>query len=201
MNNTILYNCGSNLYLNITNRCPCNCKFCIRNTGDGINENESLWLEHEPSSDELKNALDNARLTEYDEIVFCGYGEPTERLDVIIEISKYIKEESDIPIRINTNGLSDIINGKETAVLLSPYIDIVSISLNAPTKEEYYELCIPSFGEVSFDAMVSFAKDCKKYIKTVYFTIVDLLEDSKIAECKKLCQELGIQLRIRAFTP
>lgn len=197
MSNTILYRCGSKLYLNITNRCPCNCRFCIRNNGDGVNENESLWLEHEPSFDELKCAINNIELNQFDEVVFCGYGEPTEKLDILIETARFIKEKSNIPIRINTNGLSDLINNKKTAALLAAYVDIISISLNAPTKEEYNELCDPIFGEASFDAMLSFALDCKKYITTVYFTIVDVLDDGKIDKCKKLCEELGIQLRIR----
>lgn len=197
MSNTILYVYGSKLYFNITNRCPCNCKFCVRNNGGGINENESLWLEHEPSFDELKNAVNNTNLNRFDEVVFCGYGEPTERLDIIIETARFIKQKSDIPIRINTNGLGDLINNKKTAALLSSCIDTVSISLNAPTKEEYDELCRTSFGEIAFDSMLSFALDCKKYIKTVYFTIVDILENDNINKCKRLCEELGIPLRIR----
>lgn len=194
---TILYDYSDGLYVNITNNCPCQCTFCIRNNGESINEDENLWLEKEPTIEEIKAEVDKKSLEKYKEIVFCGYGEPTERLDAIIEISKYIKQKSDIPIRLNTNGLSDLINKKPTAHLLAQFIDSVSISLNAPTKEEYYILCKPSFGEKSFQAMLDFGVECNKHFKNTAFTIVDVLELDKQEACKKLCEELGITLRIR----
>lgn len=197
MGNIVLYEHGANLYVNITNRCPCSCLFCLRDKGNGINEDESLWLLYEPSIDEIKKAVSEVELNKYNEVVFCGYGEPTERLDVLCEVSKYIKEISDITIRLNTNGLSDLINQKKTASLIVPYIDIISISLNAPTKEEYNEICRPVFKEKAFDAVLDFAIDCKKHIDKVFFTIVDVLDEAKTKECKKLCDDLGIELRIR----
>lgn len=197
MSNTIAYDYGDKLYLNITNRCPCHCKFCIRNFGDSVNENESLWLENEPTEDEIKAALSRVDFSAYREVVFCGYGEPTERLDVVIAIGKLIRSTSNIPIRINTNGMSDLINGEKTAEKLADAVDIISVSLNAPTKEEYFDLCAPDFGIDAFDAMLSFARDCKQCAKTVFFSIVDVLDEEKIAACQRLCDEIGIPLRIR----
>jgi radical SAM enzyme (TIGR04100 family) len=194
---TILYNYGNSLYINITNKCPCDCVFCIRNNGEGINKGQSLWLENEPTIEEIKKEIDKSNILNYDEIVFCGYGEPTERLDAIIEISQYLKEKTNIQIRVNTNGLSDLINNKPTAPLLSPYIDSISISMNAPTKEEYNILCKPSFGEKSFQAMLDFGVECSKYIKNTVFTIVDVLDKDKKEACKKICEDLGVTLRIR----
>lgn len=203
MSNNILYRHGAGLYINMTNRCPCACKFCLRTGGEGVNENESLWLEREPSGDELKNAISRVDLSQYKEVVFCGYGEPCEKLDVLIDAAEFIKEKSKrenatvIPIRINTNGLSDLINGKKTAALLAPYIDSVSISLNASTNERYVELCKPVFGDKAFEAVQTFALDCKKHIKKVCFTVVDILDADEMNDCKKICDKLGIELRVR----
>ncbi len=114
---TIAYEVGQNLYLNITNKCPCSCTFCIRKNADGAYGSDSLWLEHDPEIKEIIDALENMDYKKYNEIVFCGYGEPTERIDVLIETAKYIKENNGPKIRINTNGLSDLINGRPTAQL------------------------------------------------------------------------------------
>ena len=129
-----------NIYVNLTNRCPCACTFCLRQTKKML-ESNSLWLEKEPTVKEVISEFESININLYDEIIFCGFGEPTERLDAIIEVSKYIKERnSKIPIRINTNGLGDLINKKEVAPLLEGLIDTVSISLNAPTAKEFYEI-------------------------------------------------------------
>ena len=200
----ITYRLGNSLYLNITNKCPCDCVFCIRNSSDGINPGESLWFEEgEPSPDEILKALkaiDFAK-EQYQEIVFCGFGEPTMRLDVVIECAAYLrgnKENKNLPIRLNTNGLSDLINGKETAPLLAAYIDHVSISLNAPDAASYNALCLPSFGEGSHKAIIQFAKDCKSLIAKVTFTILEgTLDKEAFEKCRNLCDSLDIPLRVR----
>lgn len=194
---TIAYTIGAKLYLNITNKCHCRCVFCLRSFGDGVNPGESLWLEHEPEIHEIKTALKDRILNEYDEIVFCGYGEPTERLETLLEIAAYIKGKTTTPIRLNTNGLCDLINGKPVAPLLAGFIDIVSISLNAPAKERYVQLCRPAFGEESFDALLSFAAACKKQRITVGFSIVDVIQDDEIDRCRELAAGMGIPLRVR----
>lgn len=126
-----------NIYVNLTNRCPCACTFCLRTTKK-MAETNSLWLQKEPTIEEVIAEFESIDISLYDEIIFCGFGEPTERLDAIIEISKYIKKiNSNMPTRINTNGLGDLINKKEIAPLLKDLIDTVSISLNAPTAEEF----------------------------------------------------------------
>ena len=144
---TISYEVGNNLYLNLTNKCPCACTFCLRNHADGAYGSDPLWLEHEPTIDEIKADLDKRELTKYDEIVFCGYGEPTERLYDVIETAKYLREKGCKKLRINTNGLGELINATSgsTAKLLSEYMDIISVSLNAPTEKEYMEVTRPKF--------------------------------------------------------
>lgn len=194
---TILYDYKESLYINITNQCPCACVFCIRKETNHLGNSGSLWLDHEPTVEEIKNEFDKFDLKKYDEIVFCGYGEPLVRLNEVIEVAKYIRSISNIKVRINTNGLSDLIHNKKTAVLLKDYIDSVSISLNAPNKTRYNEVTKPKFGEKSFDALLDFARDCKKYIKEVNFSVVDEISDTEIEESQKLANEMNITLRVR----
>ena len=188
-----------NIYVNLTNRCPCACTFCLRTTKK-MAESNSLWLEKEPTVEEVINEFKSININLYDEIIFCGFGEPTERLDAIIDISKYIKSiNPKIPIRINTNGLGDLINKKKVAPLLKGLIDTVSISLNAPTAEEFYEITKNKFGIESYDAMKNFAVSCKDYIPNVVFTVVDCIGEEDIKASQKICDELGIKLRVRPF--
>jgi len=196
---TILYEIEDSLYLNLTNKCPCECIFCIRNNGEGAYGSDSLWLEKDPTAAQTIAELKEKDLDSYKEIIFCGFGEPLEALDILIEISKYLKENTKTPIRINTNGLSDLIHSKETAHLLEDLIDIVSISLNAGSVSEYMRVSQPSFGKPSFEAMLKFAEDCKKYIKDVKFTVVDVISPEEIERCKEIAEKMGIELRIRKY--
>ena len=136
-------------------------------------------------------------LDKYDEIVFCGYGEPLVRINEVVEVAKYIRSISDIKIRVNTNGLSDLMHKKKTAVLLKDNIDAVSISLNAPNKTRYNEVTQPKFGEKSFEALLDFATDCKKYIKEVNFSVVDEINEQEIKESQELADKMNIPLRVR----
>ncbi len=197
--NNIAYTVGDGIYLNLTNRCPCNCVFCIRQEQDTVGDSESLWLEREPSADEVLEALAEYDLNQYKELVFCGYGEPTERLDVLLEVCRRVRENSSIPVRLNTNGLSDLINGKQTAQLLHGLVDTVSISLNAPDARRYQEITQNRFGERSFDALLQFAQMCKQSVPHVLFTVVDVIPDGETARCRQLSERMGIPLRVRAY--
>jgi len=201
MKNTILYTVNTGLYINLTNRCPCDCSFCIRNNADGMNLGESLWLTKEPSIPELTAAL-TTKLTNntYTEAVFCGYGEPTERLDAVLAVAAHIKSiNHDIPVRLNTNGLSDLINNKKTAAELSANIDSCSISLNAPTKEDYAKLCRPAFGEKSFQAVLDFAREANLLFGDTCLTAVNVLSPHQLVACEALANSLGIRFRIRGI--
>ena len=161
-------------------------------------ETNSLWLQKEPTIEEVIAEFESIDISLYDEIIFCGFGEPTERLDAIIEISKYIKKRnSNMPTRINTNGLGDLINKKEIAPLLKDLID--TVSLNAPTAEEFYEITKNKFGIESYEAMKKFAVSCKSYIPNVVFTVVDCIGEDDIKASQKVCDDLGIKLRVRPF--
>ena len=197
---TITYPVNKGLYINMTNRCPCNCTFCLRHNADGVYGSDSLWLDREPTVQEVCDSVDTWDLTQFEEVVFCGYGEPTERLEDLLLVAKYIKDKQDIKIRINTNGLADLIWQKQTAPSLKGLIDTVSISLNTPNKEDYLKVVRPKFGVGSYDAMLNFAKDCTAYVPNVVMTVVDVVTSKEEQEqCRKICENIGARLRVRPF--
>lgn len=195
---TFVYTVADKIYINLTNRCPCSCTFCIRQNGDGAYGSDSLWLEREPTADEVISALEKYDLSKYKEIVFCGYGEPMERAEDVALIGKYIKENLGLPVRVNTNGLGDKINGRKTAQLLKGAADIVSISLNNYCAEKYNAVTRPKWND-AFEALLEFASDCKKYVPKVMFTVVDVISPEDISRCKELAAEMGIELRVRSY--
>ena len=198
---TVTYRVGDGLYVNLTNRCPCACTFCIRQNGDGVYGSDSLWLEREPTTDEVYESIEK-NLGACRELVFCGYGEPTERLDALLEVAAWFRKmHSDVPIRVNTNGLSDLIAGEPTAHRFKDLVDTVSISLNAPTAEEYVALCRPKFGAASYPALLKFAEEVKGFVKDVVLTVVGTssLTPEKEAACRRVAAEHGVPLRVRRF--
>lgn len=196
---TIFYNFGGNMYINITNGCPCKCVFCIRKNADSVCDNDSLWLEHEPDFEEIKAAFAKFDKNGVEEAVFCGYGEPTVRVEMLLETAKLIRENSDMKIRLNTNGLVRLIHKDFDISQFKGLIDSVSVSLNAPTAERYNEVTQPSFKENAFDEMLKFAADMKNLGIKTGFTVVDIISDEEIAECEKLAEKLGIPLRVRHY--
>lgn len=197
---TITYPVKTGIYVNMTNRCPCACTFCLRHNGEGVYGSDSLWLDREPTVQEVCDSIDTWDLSKYNEIVFCGYGEPTERLYDLLEVAKYIKSKSDIKIRINTNGLADLIWNEKTASKLEGLIDTVSVSLNVTNKEEYLKVVRPKFGIDSYDAMLNFTKDCSKYVPNVVMTVVDVVTSKEEQEiCRKICESVGAVLRVRPY--
>ncbi len=197
---TITYPVKNGIYVNITNRCPCSCTFCLRHNGAGVFGSDSLWLEREPDVQEICESIDAWDLTQYSEVVFCGYGEPAERLDDLLKVAAYIKSKSNIKIRINTNGLADLIWNERTAPKLKGLIDTVSISLNATNKEDYFKIVRPKFGIDSYDAMLRFTKDCTDYVPNVMMTVVDVVTSKEEQElCRKICESVGATLRVRPY--
>ena len=194
---TIFYPIGDSLYVNLTNKCPCRCVFCVREEHETVGDNNSLWLDHDPSMEEIKADLERFNLDDYKEIVFCGFGEPMMRMDDLIETAKYIKSKADIKTRINTNGLGDLIHEKNTAECIKDCIDSVSISLNAPDKESYCRVTRPKFGEQSFDAMLKFAEECRDCGINIAFSVVDEITPEEIEKSKELAASLGVKLRVR----
>ncbi len=196
----ILYVYKDNIYANLTNKCPCRCSFCIRQNKDAVGSSKTLWHKTDPSIEEIKKAVDEFDFTGYNELVFCGYGEPTNALENLIETARYVKaKHPEIKLRLNTNGLGDLINKKPIAKELSQYIDSVSISLNTCTAEKYNEVCRPIFKN-AYDAMLKFAKESKNYFRHTQFSIVDTIPAEDIEECKRIAHSMGIYLKIRKYS-
>lgn len=196
----ILYEVYNNLYINLTNKCPCACTFCLRQSRESMDDSGPLWLEHTPSFEEVRAEFARFDVQKYEEIVFCGFGEPTEALDVLLETAKYIRAHYDRPIRLNTNGLGSLVNGKNIAPLFEGLIDTVSISLNTPNAGRYHELVRSKFGDQSFDAMLTFARECTKYVPRVVMTTVSTtLTAEEEEQCRAICADIGAVYRIRPW--
>lgn len=190
----IAYSLGDALYLNITNRCPNNCCFCVRNGTEGLG-GYGLWLEKEPSAREVIEAIGDPR--EYEEVVFCGFGEPLMRLDVVKEVAAAVKEYG-VPVRINTNGLGNLVHGRNILPELEGLIDRISISLNAEDAKKYQKICRSEYGEQAYDAIIEFIKEAKVYIPDVTVSVLTL-KTVDIEKCRKIAKELGVKFRIRTY--
>ena len=200
----ITYQVKNAVYVNLTNRCPCDCAFCLRKNGPGVYGSGSLWLEREPTAQEVIDSLASWDLSKYPEVVFCGYGEPTERLDVLLEAAAWLKANRPaVRIRVNTNGLADLIAGQPTAARFQRLVDTLSISLNTPDAEEYLSLCRPRFGAAAYPAMLRFAEEARKYVPDVVMTIVGepVTSQEKQTACQAICDRLGVRLRVRPYEP
>lgn len=194
----ILYEVGSGLYVNLTNRCTNNCEFCIRVQKDGYYGD--LWLENEPTSDDVIKDLGNFDLSKYSELVFCGYGEPTIRLDVLLDVAKHVRTISDITVRINTNGHANLIYGYDVTPKFEGLIDEVSVSLNTADAKSYQELCHCEFGEDAYAALIEFAALSKRYVKKVVLSVVKTtIPDEDIEKCQMIASNAGVQLKVREY--
>lgn len=190
---------GVHVYVNLTNRCPCACTFCLRQTKEML-ESNTLWLDQEPTVNEVIKEFQRYDLDDFAEVVFCGFGEPLQRVDDVIQIAGILKlYRQDLPIRVNTNGLANLIHKRDVTPMMKGRIDTVSISLNAPDAKEYLELTRSCFGLESFQAMLDFAKSCLQYVPHVVLSVVDIIGEEKIKKCQSICDELGVTLRVRPF--
>ena len=188
------------LYINLTNKCNCDCVFCLRQK-KSMAENSSLWLKTEPTADEVKSELDAVDWKNISEVVFCGFGEPTLRLAELLELLRYVKKiRPEIPTRLNTNGLGELEHGRNISADFENILDTVSISLNAATAEKYFKITRAKFGIKSYEAMLTFAEHMKKFVPNVVLTIVDkVTPPEEIEQCKKICAERNLTLRVRPY--
>lgn len=197
---TISYEVGKNLYLNLTNQCPCACTFCIRNNSDGAYGSDPLWLEHEPTMEEIKADLSKRDISAYSEIIFCGFGEPTCRLDALLETAEWLKSNcANVKLRLNTNGLGDLVNNRPIAEELCEVIDTISVSLNAGTKDEYMKVTRPKY-ENAWEAMQKFTADCVNTGKSqIVMSVVDVIPPEQIEASRNIAESLGATLRVRTY--
>ena len=199
---TITYQVKNAVYVNLTNRCPCNCTFCLRHNGPGVFGSGPLWLEREPTLEETIESLGQWDYERFREVVFCGYGEPTERLDVLLAAAAHLKEQDPtLRVRVNTNGLSDLIHGKPTAPLFVGKVDCLSISLNTDDPAEYLSVCRPKFGAAAYPAMLKFTQEAAALLPSVVMTVVGepITSLEKQERCRKIAEGLGARLRVRPY--
>jgi TatD family-associated radical SAM protein len=164
---------------------------------DSLGTANSLWLKREPTYEELVEGLAEVDLDAYKEVVFCGYGEPTERVEDLINLTKEIKSRADVIVRINTNGLGDLINGYKISPKLENVIDSVSVSLNTSNAEAYNDLCHPEFGIKSYQAMLDFTEEVKKYVPDVRMSVVSVISSKEIEECREIANQLDVKFMVR----
>lgn len=187
----IAYRIRDSLYLNVTNRCTNKCSFCVRFHSDFV-KGHNLRLRDEPSVEELKAAIGDP--SSYREVVFCGYGEPTLRLDVIKEVSAWIKEKGG-RVRLNTNGHGNLINKRNILPELKGLVDTVSVSLDAQDAQTYEKLCRPAFKD-AYAEVVGFIRESRKCIPEVQATVVEM-EGVDVEKCRRMLSEMGVPLRVR----
>lgn len=192
---TLSYQIGDALYLNITNRCSNNCAFCIRDTSEGVGYH--LWLQKEPTAEEILATIENP--SQYREIVFCGYGEPLCRLEIVKEVAAALKERGARSIRINTNGQANLYYGRNIVPDLVGLVDVISISLNAHNAATYVDICHPQQGEEAYYAMLNFAKKCVGVIPRVVLSVVEW-PGVDVEACRAIARDLGTEFRLRKYT-
>ena len=200
---TITYEYGDNLYVNPTNRCDFNCTFCLRhNQGSGGSiYTHNLWLEREPTREELLASIEGRDLSKYRQLVFVGFGEPTYRFDDICWVIDRMKEHgTKIYTRMDTNGTGCLINGRDICPDFAGRFDMVSVSLNTDSEEEYNAVCQPRFDH-AYQAMKDFTREVRKYVPTVMMTVVDTtITQEQIERCRRICEEeIGAVYRVREY--
>ena len=196
----ISYEYQDSLYINMTNKCPCRCDFCLRSNSDGSLYADNLWYHgKEPGREEILQNLKERDLHSYKEIVFCGYGEPCCRFDDMLWLCDRLKELGGFTLRLNTNGLSDLINKRSTAPELKGRIDFISVSLNASTPEKYDRLCHSAFGLDALPAIIRFTSDALKYVPHVRMTVVSTMDSKEIEACRRICLDIGADFHIREY--
>ena len=190
------------LYLNITNKCSNKCIFCFRNFKRGVGD-FTLKLDSEPSFEQVVRELDETmKRKKWKEVVFCGFGEPTERLDLLLILARCVKwrYEEPVAIRVNTNGHGYVLNaGRDVAAeLKAAGVDKVSVSLNAGDEETYNEICKPVFPG-AFASVLDFIEKAKRVLD-VEVTAVTTPE-ADLHKVETLAKEVGVTFRLRQYIP
>ncbi|MBE5750956.1 MAG: radical SAM protein [Clostridiales bacterium] len=196
---TYAYVLDGNLYINLTNKCSNGCDFCVRNERASY-YGHYLWLRHgEPTVDKVIAAVKQlGDLSQFKEVVFCGFGEPTYKVAEMVELCDYFHEKG-LKTRLNTNGQGNLINKRDIVPEIKGKIDFVNVSLNASCAEKYQKICRSQFKEMGFDALVEFAKICRRNGVKCRFSIVDCIGEEEVEACKKLAESVKVPLYIRKY--
>ena len=195
---SIVYSYCSGLYLNITNRCPCRCTFCVRNERNRLGDADTLWISSEPSAREVMDELRGRSMKHVSEIVFCGYGEPTERFELVLDLAEQIKRVFGKKVRRDTNGMGSLINGRDIVPEMKGLIDSVSVSLNAPDEETYLRITQNRFGEGCYAELLRFIEECRDTIEDVQVSVVSgSITQEQEDMCERMAEEWGVRFRSR----
>ena len=196
---TYLYTLDGNLYVNLTNKCSNACEFCVRNERTSYYGNY-LWLNHgDPTAEKVISVANGmGDLSRFKEAVFCGFGEPTYKVEEMLALCDYFHSKG-LKTRLNTNGQGNLINKRDIIPELKGKLDKISISLNASSAEKYKKICRSQYGENGFTAMVDFAKQCKRSGLDVAFSVVDSIGEEEIELCKYLAASVSVPLKIRKY--
>lgn len=200
-NPSVVYWLGNSLYLNITNKCSNRCYFCFRKFKNGVQE-FNLKLEKEPTLEEVIDELQKYKNRKnWSEVVFCGFGEPLERLDIVLEITEWIKKNYWKTVRVNTNGQGYLLNKGRNVVreMKNAGVDKVSVSLNAHDKAAYNQICKPEF-EDAYENVLEFVKKAKDEGLEIEATALTIPE-VELARIKDLAQKIGVKFSIREYIP
>lgn len=189
---TIAYKIRSALYLNITNRCSNRCTFCPK-FDDFTVKGHELKLSHEPSYAEVMAAIEAAR--GYDEVVFCGFGEPLIRLDLVKEVATELKRRG-LKVRVNTDGQANLVHGRNILPELEGLVDALSVSLNATNAEDYRRLCNTPFGADGFQGVCDFLREATRYVPQVTASVVTV-PGLDLEKARELALSLGVSFRER----
>ncbi|MFO7832103.1 MAG: TatD family nuclease-associated radical SAM protein [Desulfuromonadaceae bacterium] len=190
----IAYRIRNSLYLNITNRCTNSCTFCTKFQDFKV-KGHQLRLEHEPDVQEIIDAIGDPQA--YEEVVFCGYGEPLLRLDCVIEVARWLKQHG-VKVRINTDGQANLVHGRNVLPELEGLVDSISVSLNASSAEEYQRLCRSKFGPEGYSGVKDFIREATQYIPSVTASAVTI-PGVDIEACAAVAAELGAEFRKRIY--
>lgn len=190
----ITYPIRNSLYLNITNQCTAACTFCVRYHTDFV-KGHNLRLREEPTAEALIKEIGDPK--KYAEIVFCGYGEPLLRLEVVKAVAAEVKRLGGT-VRIDTNGHANLIHKRNILPELAGLVDAVSVSLNAQNAEVYERLSQPQFGPPTYEAIKEFIREAKKHVPDVTATVVSA-PGVDLEACRKIVDELGVRFRVREY--
>lgn len=198
----LVYLLDGKIYINLTNKCTNKCRFCIRNLKDDVC-GANLWLDDDSVS--AQEVIKQLKLIKHGEtdIVFCGYGEPTLKLEVLKEVAKFIKENYDgVKVRLNTNGHANFVYKRNILPELKGLVDDISVSLNASTEELYKELTQPSL--TCENALAQVQDFIKKSVEAGFPTTASVVSgykhyDVDVAACEKIATTLGAKFRVREW--
>ena len=190
------YELDGNLYINLTSKCTNDCTFCVRNEKADY-FGHKLWLSREPSAEEVLARIP-ADIARYKEYVFCGFGEPTLRLETMLEVAAALKARGAVT-RLNTNGQANMIWKRDVSGELAGRIDKINVSLNEATAKDYATLCRPAFGEAAFEGLQDFARRCAALGIETWFSVVDIIGEEKIAACREIAKRCGVTLKVRPY--